>query len=156
MNEDEETVSNPVFKLGRQYADEMIAHAKADAPNECCGMLAGPNDEVKRVYRVRNAEPSPVKYVMDPQDQFRIFEEVEGEGWEVLGFYHSHTFSEAYPSPTDVKLATYEDPATGKKESNYPGVLYFLVSLREPENPEIRAFHIEDGEIAEEELVIGG
>ena len=145
-----------MFMLSREYADEMIAHSKEDAPNECCGMLAGQGRDVKRVYRVRNVEPSPVKYVMDPQDQFRIFEEVEGAGWEILGFYHSHTFSEAYPSPTDVRLATYEDQATGRKESNYPGVLYFLVSLREPDNPEIRAFFIEEGEITEEELVIGG
>ncbi len=145
-----------MFRLSKEHADEMIAHAKADAPNECCGMLAGSGGEVKRVYRVRNAEPSPVKYVMDPQEQFRIFEEVDGEGWEILGFYHSHTFSEAYPSPTDVRLATYVDEASGEKQSLWPGVLYFLVSLRNPESPEVRGFHIEDGEIREEDVGIGG
>ena len=98
-----------MFRLTRQHADEMIAHAKADAPNECCGMLAGVDGKVKQVYQVRNAEPSPVKYVMEPEAQFRVFEEVDAEGWEILGFYHSHTFSEAYPSPTDVRLATYVD-----------------------------------------------
>ncbi len=134
----------------------MIAHAKADAPNECCGMLAGAGGEVKRVYRIRNAEPSPVKYVMHPEDQFRVFEEVDSEGWEVLGFYHSHTFSEAYPSPTDVRLATYVDDSTGEKETIWPGVIYFLVSLRDPEAPEVRGFHIEAGEITEEELTIEG
>lgn len=145
-----------MFTLGRQHADEMIAHAKADAPNECCGMLAGADGEVKNVYRVRNAEPSPVKYIMHPEDQFRVFEEVDIKGWEVLGFYHSHTFSEAYPSPTDVRLATYDDEATGQKQTIWPEMIYFLVSLREPDNPEIRAFHIEEGEITEEELEIAG
>ena len=145
-----------MFRLSKQHADEMIAHAKADAPNECCGILAGVDGEVNRVYQVRNAEPSPVKYVMDPEAQFRVFEEVDAEGWEVQGFYHSHTFSEAYPSPTDVRLATYEDEATGEKQTIWPGVLYFLVSLREPGNPEIRAFHIVEGEITEEEVAIEG
>ena len=77
-------------------------------------------------------------------------------GGEIQGFYHSHTFSEAYPSPTDVRLATYEDEATGEKQTIWPDVLYFLVSLREPDNPEIRAFHIVEGEITEEEVAIEG
>ena len=145
-----------MFTLDRRHADEMIAHAQADAPNECCGMLVGAGDKVERVYRVRNAEPSPVKYVMHPEDQFKVFEEADANGWEVVGFYHSHTFSEAYPSPTDVRLATYVDESTGEKMTIWPGVLYLLVSLREPDNPVIRAFHIEEGEIAEEEMEIRG
>ena len=123
-------------------------------------MLRNPGGSGRRgqsgLSQVRNAEPSPVKYVMDPEAQFRVFEEVDAEGWEVQGFYHSHTFSEAYPSPTDVRLATYEDEATGEKQTIWPGVLYFLVSLREPDNLEIRAFHIIEGEITEEEVAIGG
>jgi proteasome lid subunit RPN8/RPN11 len=145
-----------LFRLSKQHADEMIAHAKADAPNECCGILAGVDGEVKQIYRARNSEASPVKYNIDSKDQFRIQKEMEANGWDYLGLYHSHTFSEAYPSPTDVRLATYEDEATGEKQTIWPGVLYFLVSLREPDNPEIRAFHIVEGEITEEELAIEG
>ena len=145
-----------MFRLSKQHADEMIAHAKADAPNECCGILAGVDGEVKQIYRARNSEASPVKYNIDSKDQFRIQKEMEANGWDYLGLYHSHTFSEAYPSPTDVRLATYEDEATGEKQTIWPGVLYFLVSLREPDNPEIRAFHIVEGEITEEELAIEG
>ena len=145
-----------MFRLSKQHADEMIAHAKADVPNECCGILAGVDGEVKQIYRARNSEASPVKYNIDSKDQFRIQKEMEANGWDYLGLYHSHTFSEAYPSPTDVRLATYEDEATGEKQTIWPGVLYFLVSLREPDNPEIRAFHIVEGEITEEELAIEG
>ena len=145
-----------MFRLSKQHADEMIAHAKADAPNECCGILAGVDGEVKQIYRARNSEASPVKYNIDSKDQFRIQKEMEANGWDYLGLYHSHTFSEAYPSPTDVRLATYKDEATGEKQTIWPGVLYFLVSLREPDNPEIRAFHIVEGEITEEELAIEG
>ena len=145
-----------MFRLSREHADEMIAHAKEDAPNECCGILGGIGEEVKQVYRTRNSEASPVKYRIDSKDQFRVQKELESKGWDYVGLYHSHTFSEAYPSPTDVSLATYVDEESGKKRSAWPGMLYFLVSLRNPESPEVRGFHIEDGEIREEDVVIGG
>lgn len=120
----------------------MIAHARADFPNECCGILAGVNETVKQVYPTKNAEASPVKYLIDTNDLFQVYTDVDEKGWEFLGFYHSHTFTEAYPSPTDVRLATWPDS------------LYLLVSLKNPENPQLRAFHIKDNQITEEDLVI--
>lgn len=130
-----------MFKLPKTFADEMIAHARADAPNECCGILAGVDRQVMRAYPTRNVEASPVKYLIDSGDLFKAYKDAEKNGWEFLAFYHSHTFSEAYPSPTDVRLATWPDS------------LYILVSLRNPENPQVRGFYIVDGRITEEELV---
>ncbi|MFQ5934635.1 MAG: Mov34/MPN/PAD-1 family protein [Dehalococcoidia bacterium] len=131
-----------MFQLPKKYANEIVAHAREDAPNECCGILAGTDGRVEKLYRTKNAEQSPVKYAIDPNDMFQAYKEAEERGWEFIAFYHSHTFSEPYPSPTDVRLATWPDS------------LYILVSLRNAENPEIRAFHIVDGRITEEELVV--
>ena len=131
-----------MFRLSNAQANEIIAHAREDAPNECCGILVGTDSRVQKLYRARNVEASPVKYLIDPQDMFRAYREAEEKGWEIVAFYHSHTTSEAYPSPTDVRLATWPDS------------LYLLVSLQDPENPAIRSFHIIDGQVTEEELVI--
>lgn len=128
--------------LTRQQADEIIAHAKQEAPNECCGILAGSGAVVRKVYRATNTEKSPVKYNFDGLEMMRIEDEAAKSKWDILGFYHSHTFSEAYPSPTDVKL------------SSPWGYLYMIVSLRDPMKPAIRLFRIDktqpDGEHIQE------
>ena len=131
-----------MFRLSTAQANEIVAHAREDAPNECCGILVGRDSRVEKLYRARNVEASPVKYLIDPQDMFRAYKEAEEKEWEIVAFYHSHTTSEAYPSPTDVRLATWPDS------------LYLLVTLQNPENPVIRAFHIVDGQVTEEELTI--
>lgn len=131
-----------MFVLEKRYADEMIAHARDERPNECCGILAGANGKVTKFYRVANAERSPVRYNVDPRDVLRIDQELRENNWDWLGIYHSHTHTEAYPSPTDVSLAFYPDS------------LYFIISLMDAENPSIKAFHIVDGNITEEELRI--
>ncbi len=126
----------------RGYIEEMIAHAREEVPNECCGILAGKDGRVLKLYRATNAEHSPYRYSVDSRDLFRIHRECEAQGWEFVGIYHSHTASDAYPSPTDVRLALW------------PESVYFLVSLRDPEHPDVRAFRIEDGRIAEVKLQI--
>jgi len=131
-----------MFSIERRYIEEMIAHAREEAPNECCGILAGKDGRVLELYRAANAEHSRYLYNVDSQDLFRIHRECEGRDWQFVGIYHSHTASDAYPSPTDVRLAFW------------PESLYFLVSLRDPENPVVRVFRIEDGRIAEEKLQI--
>ncbi len=80
---------------------------------------------------------------MDPQDLFRLHRECDQNDWEFLAIYHSHTASEAYPSPTDVRLAFW------------PEAFYILVSLMDPEQPAVRAFRIADGQVSEEELAEG-
>ena len=133
-----------MFRLEKRYAEEMIAHARAEAPNECCGVLAGKGGKIAKLFRAKNAEKSPVRYNIDPQELLKLYQEIEGQGWELLGIYHSHTQSQAYPSPTDVRLALWPDS------------LYFIVSLMDEKRPRIRAFRIVDGVISEEELEVEG
>lgn len=140
-----------MFRLEKQYADEMIAHAKEERPNECCGILAGKDGRVVRLYRTRNAEQSPYRYSIDPHDLVRVHREIDQNDWTIIGIYHSHTGSEAYPSPTDIRLSEFP-PGSG--EPAYPDALYFIVSLTDPDAPVLRAFHIEGGQVWEEELQI--
>ena len=124
-----------MFRLEQRFADEMTAQALREDPDECCGLLAGEDGELARVFPATNAAHSPYRYVIDPKELFRLFNEIEwGElPWRVIGNYHSHTHSEAYPSPTDVNEAHLG-----------PDAIYLVISLRSPEHPEIRAFHIDD------------
>jgi proteasome lid subunit RPN8/RPN11 len=131
-----------MFKLEKRFATEIIEHARAEAPNECCGLLAGENGTILQLYRCNSAEKNPYRYYLDPKDHLRVMRELDEKGWELLGIYHSHTHTEAYPSKTDVELAFY------------PEALYFIVSLEKPSEPVIRAFRINDGNITEEEVMI--
>jgi proteasome lid subunit RPN8/RPN11 len=128
--------------LEQQYIDEMIAHAREDAPNECCGIIAGLDSRAQKLYRAINAEASPYRYSVEPKDLLRIHREVDGNDWDFLVIYHSHTHTEAYPSPTDVRLAAW------------PDAYYALVSLMDEANPVVRAYRIEDGVVAEEPIEV--
>ena len=129
------------MRIPRDVYDELLAHAREDAPNECCGLIGGQNGVARTVYRAHNAEASPLRYNLDPQDQFRIMTTMEDEGEELSAIYHSHTASPAYPSQTDINLAAY------------PDTIYLIVSLAEGEK-DLRGFRIEDGEVTEVDLVL--
>jgi len=131
-----------VLTLEQSYVDEMIAHAREDDPNECCGIIAGLDGSATQLYRALNAEASPYRYNVDPKDLLRIYRDLDDHGWDVLVIYHSHTHTEAYPSPTDVRLAAW------------PEAYYIVVSLRDKSNPVVRAFHIREGNVEEQELRI--
>ena len=126
--------------LEQQYIDEMIAHAKEEAPNECCGIIAGKDGRATRLYRATNAEASPYRYSVDTKDLLRIHREVDDNDQDFLVIYHSHTHTEAYPSPTDVRLASW------------PDAYYVLVSLMDEAKPAVRAFRIVEGAVAEEAI----
>ena len=129
------------LELPQAFIDEMVAHALEDAPNECCGIIAGNGDGIAtKLFRAKNAEASPYRYSVGGDDLFRIFRECDANDWSFLGIYHSHTASEAYPSPTDVRLAFW------------PEAYYILVSLQDAENPVVRAFRIIDEAVTEEDL----
>ncbi len=130
--------------LEQSYIDEMITHAKEEAPNECCGIIAGKDGRAMKLYRAINAEASPYRYSVDTKDLLRIHREVDGNDWEFLVIYHSHTHTEAYPSPTDVRLATWPDAS------------YVLVSLMDEAKPVVRAFRILDATITEEAIELVG
>jgi [CysO sulfur-carrier protein]-S-L-cysteine hydrolase len=124
--------------IPRQLLDEIVAHARDEAPNECCGMVAGSDGRATRVYRARNAEASPLRYTIHPQDQFRITMEISERGEEIAAIYHSHTSSPAEPSQTDINLA-----------ENWPDPVYLICSLADSDAPQVRAFAIRDGTVEE-------
>jgi proteasome lid subunit RPN8/RPN11 len=129
------------MRIPRRIYDEMLEQAREEAPNECCGLIGGRNGEAVTLYRAKNSEASPLRYNLDPQDQFRIMSEMDEKGEELAAIYHSHTASPAYPSQTDINLAAY------------PDALYLIVSLAEGEEP-LRGFTIQDGDVAEAEIEI--
>ena len=135
-----------MLRIGKQYADDMIAHTFEEDPNECCGILAGKDEVVMGAYRITNSVKSPYRYLMDPQELLNADRDSEKNGWEFLAFYHSHTHSPAYPSQTDVRMAV---------DSGWLEVYYLLISLEDKSSPQVRAFHITaSGEIVEEDYKV--
>ena len=124
------------MRISRAHWDELIAHAREDAPNECCGYLSARDGSVEAVFRADNPRKSPYGYELDHRSLFAA-NELDDEGFDV-GIYHSHPRSAAKPSQTDINLATY------------PDWLYLIVSLEA--EPVVRAWWIRDGKVEEEEL----
>jgi [CysO sulfur-carrier protein]-S-L-cysteine hydrolase len=129
------------MRIPRQLYDEMIAHARADAPNECCGMIASRDGDAVTVYPAANAAASPLRYEIDGAEQYRIQMAIDDEALDLGAIYHSHTRSAPYPSQTDINLAFY------------PEALYVIVGLAQDE-PEVKAYEIRDGRVADAELVV--
>jgi proteasome lid subunit RPN8/RPN11 len=130
------------MQIERKHLLEMINHAREESPNEACGILAGKNDRVSRLYRARNAEDSPTTYRLFPDEQYRIFKEIEDRGLEIIGIYHSHPSSAPVPSNTDVRHA-YS-----------PEVTHVVISLAESEDPQVRAFRISEDQVIEQDLLV--
>lgn len=129
------------MKISQQLIDEMVAHAREDLPNECCGMIGGSGGEATAVIRVANSAASPLRYEMDPQEQYNALKSIEDGGDELLAIYHSHTKSAAYPSQTDVNQAVA-----------WPEQIYVIVSLAEEDAPDVKAYLLKDLKIADAEL----
>jgi len=132
------TVHKKVIRIPQTIIDDMIAHAKKGKPEEICGILSGHGNVVTRAYRAQNVAEEPiVTYNFLPQDQYRIFKDIDEREEEMVAIYHSHPASPAYPSATDLRLAFY------------PEASYIILSLARPEQPVVRAFRLEDGNIEE-------
>ena len=130
------------MRISRQLLDEVVAHAQAEAPNECCGMIASSNGHAVAVHRARNTAKAPRKrYEMDPKEQLKLEMGIEDAGLELGAIYHSHTRSAPLPSQTDVNLAMH------------PHALYVIVGLEHRE-PEVRAWRIVDGAVTEAALEV--
>lgn len=138
------------LRLPKAMVEEMVAQALAELPNECCGIILGRDGEAMKLFRTRNAEASPFRYSIHPLDLLQVEREADANGWEVLVIYHSHVASEAYPSPTDIRLAQW--PGTDPPADLYPNAYYVLVSLKNRDAPVVRAFRIRAGRVTEEEL----
>lgn len=120
--------------------DEIVAHARAGLPNEACGILAGLDGRVERFFPAEADEPSPYYYRIESRDQIRIMNEIDEAGLDLIGIYHSHTSSPAFPSRTDAEQAFW------------PDAVYVIVSLASPD-ADVRGYRIRDMEVTEEELV---
>ena len=129
------------MRISRELLDDVIAHARADAPNECCGMIASRNGEAVAVHRARNKAASPLRYEIDGMEQYKIQSAIEDAGLALGAIYHSHTRSAPEPSQTDINLAFY------------PEALYVIVGL-EHDEPDVRAWTIVDGKVAEAALEV--
>ena len=124
--------------------DAMVAHARADHPDEACGIIAGPggSDRPERFVQMLNAERSPTFYRFDSGEQLKVWREMDRADEAPVVIYHSHTATEAYPSRTDISYASE------------PDAHYVLVSTRDPDTHELRSYRILDGVVTEEPVTI--
>jgi proteasome lid subunit RPN8/RPN11 len=123
----------------------MVSHAREGFPNEICGIVAGRTGRVEDVRRARNVADTPrVRFTMDPHDIAAISDDIDAAGLELIGFYHSHAHTQAYPSPTDVD----DWPARW-----YPDALCFICSLMEEDRPLLRAYRIDEAHRVTEEAI---
>jgi proteasome lid subunit RPN8/RPN11 len=130
------------LELESAHFGGIVQHGLREFPNEACGLVAGKDGRSVKVYAMRNADASPATYRLDPEEQLRVFEEMDEEGWDLLAIYHTHTHSDAFPSETD------------RRQAFYPDARYLVLSLSDREEPVLRAFRIVDGEVEEEGVSI--
>lgn len=135
-----------VLKIAREHVDAMIAHAREDHPDEACGVIVGAegSDMPTRLIRMINADRSPTFFRFEPEEQFALYKQLSTSGEEIVVVYHSHTATEAYPSRTDISLASE------------PQAHYVIVSTAESgpsDGPvSVRSFRIADDAVTEEEI----
>ena len=133
-----------MLTISSELRSKIVAHARADHPDEACGVIAGSagTDDPERFIPMLNAERSPTFYRFDSLEQLRVWREMDDRDEEPVVIYHSHTATEAYPSRTDISYASE------------PTAHYVLVSTRDPAHAEFRSFRIVDGTVTEEEVVV--
>jgi len=134
-----------VLTIGQALRDAIISHARADHPDEACGVVAGPigSDRPVRFVPMVNAERSPTFYSFDSGEQLKVWREMDDRDEEPVIIYHSHTATEAYPSRTDLAYASE------------PNAHYVLVSTRDADGLgefQFRSFRVVDGVVSEEEI----
>ena len=135
-----------MIRISQKFIDQMIEHSTDEDPNECCGILAGTNGDISKLYKIRNASPSPYRYVMDPQEMLTSIQDADENGIDLVAFYHSHTHSPAYPSETDTRMAV---------ESGWVDFCYVLISLEDEDKPVVQFYVIDsNGEVLDEETQI--
>jgi len=131
------------MRIARELYDQIVAHARAEAPNECCGIVATNGDgSAQRVYPATNKFASPLRFEIDEQDLIRIWRAIDADDHELGAIYHSHTRTPPEPSQTDVNGA-----------AQWPGALWIIVGLA-GEEPDVRTWAIEDGRVAQVELSV--
>ncbi len=131
-----------MIRIPKSIYQRMVDHAKKEWPLECCGILSGRDETVEKAYELQNEEGSSVRYSMSPREQLRVFEEMEKKSIDMIASYHSHPHTIPFPSETDVKFAFY------------PEVASIIISLKEGENPVVKAFRIGKEAIYLEEIEV--
>jgi len=131
--------------IPRIIISKLIEHSLIEDPKECCGYLMGKENEVKKIFKGKNIHKNPVtRYSLNPLDQISAEQYADENKLDILAIYHSHTLSQAYPSPTDISNAI---------ESGWIDPIYVLVSLVEKTRPIIRAFNISENQSVEEVII---
>jgi [CysO sulfur-carrier protein]-S-L-cysteine hydrolase len=124
-----------MIRIPRSIYKEIVEHAEREWPLECCGILGGKEETVKKAFELSNVEKSSTRFLMSSREQLRVFEELEKESMEMIAIYHSHPHTISFPSETDVKMAYY------------PDVSSMIISLKEKDHPVVKAFRIEKKDI---------
>jgi proteasome lid subunit RPN8/RPN11 len=130
-----------VITIAREIVEEMERHAKEECPRECCGMLAGRERVITKLFKTKNIAKSIDEYELDPLEQVKAFEEIDRLSLKLLGVYHSHPHHPSYPSGLDIQQAFYPDTA------------FFIISLLDYNNPQVKAYKICGGKVVEEEIM---
>jgi proteasome lid subunit RPN8/RPN11 len=124
------------LRIPEEILDMMIAQARAAVPVEACGILAGKGDLVEKFYEMTNADNSSDHFTMVPEEQFKVVKDIRSWSGQMLAVHHSHPATPARPSEEDIKLAVM------------PGATYVILSLAKADEPDVKAFNIEDGVVA--------
>lgn len=132
-----------MLRISKTLYDEVIAHCRRHDPKEACGILAGQAGTVSQVYPMTNVEDSPIGYSMDPKEQLMVEKQMRARRQQMVGIYHSHTATAAYPSPVDVGLAIS------------PDVSYVIVSLKDRDRPDFKSYRIDGRQILPEDAAVG-
>ena len=134
-----------ILHVPHAIRDQMVAHCQSRYSKEACGYLAADGSgRVAQVYPMTNVEDSPISYSMDPKEQLKVDKQMRQAGQRLVGIYHSHTASAAYPSSVDVRLAIS------------PDVSYVLVSLKDQAHPELKSYRIDGQQVTDEPVQIDG
>lgn len=136
--------------LKKSDVQRIIDHCATGLPDEACGILAGKDNRVERIYCMTNAKPGPAYYEMDAEEQFRVMKDIRESGRVMVGMFHSHPSGQAYPSSVDVEKAYWP----GSQLPNYPDAVYVIVSLMNRTQPVVRGFSIEEGKVSEVPLLV--
>ena len=136
------------MEISAELLEQIVAHAREEAPNECCGVIAfepaaagQPGERparAVRAHRAVNTAASPLRFEIDGREVLSLIEQIEDEGLELGAIYHSHTRTAPYPSQTDINFAAH-----------WPGVQWLIVGLAAGAAPEVRSYLIDDGQVTE-------
>lgn len=137
--------------LTQAQLDQLFEQARRDAPHETCGMIGGKNGRALKIYPIQNVAENRVKnYLMDGVAQIRAMQDMDDNEYDIVSIYHSHPVTRAYPSPTDVRDAYDPD----LQEPTYPGAVYIILTLMNPEAPEAHGYLLDRNAITEIPLTI--